>query len=133
MAADPERPDRTEADDPRDVISTGWLVDLVAVSIKGPNRWALRTGAASVLGAVECQLGLFADPVPVHRDVLSWLRCGCRGIVILTQDPFQAGRILRQLTAPECEDTDHKAEIDRLMTMAFPLRSIAVVRRETRQ
>jgi hypothetical protein len=34
VAADPGRPDLIEADDPRDVIWTGCLVDLVAVSIK---------------------------------------------------------------------------------------------------
>ncbi len=128
MAIDPERPDLVEAEDPREAISTGAIVDLVAVGLKAPNRWALRVGAASVLGAIEPQLGLFANPVPVHRDVLAWLRSGCRGIVLLTRDPHEAGRILRSITVPQAEDEHHKAEIDRLLTMPFPLRSAAVVR-----
>src|SRR5215470_3384147 len=63
---DPGLRDLIEADGPREIVSTGSIVDLVAVDIKAPGRWALRTGAAVVLGAIEQQWG-FADPVPIHR------------------------------------------------------------------
>jgi len=127
-ATEPGQPYLIEADDPVWTIAAGPVVDLVAFSPFGPNLWALRTGEAIVLGAIEPQGGLFTEPVPVHRDVLSWLRFGCRGIVLLTQDPHERGHILRQITTPECEDAEHAAEIDHLMTFAFPLRSIATVR-----
>ena len=126
-AVDPKDPDLIETDEPEKVISLGPIVDLIAVGIKAPGRWALRVGAAAVLGAVEHQFGLFTDPVPIRRDPLAWLR-SCRGIVLLTGDSHLAGHILRQLTAPQAEDPEHKTEIDRLLTFAYPLRSVAVVR-----
>jgi hypothetical protein len=128
-AVDPTRLDLIETDEPAKVVSLGPIVDLMAISIKAPGRWALRVGAAAVLGAVEHQFGLFTDPVPIHRDPLSWLR-SCEGIVLLTGDAHLAGHILRQLTAPQAENPEHKAEIDHLMTFAYPLRSIALVRPE---
>ena len=127
MAVDPARLDLIETDEPAEVISRGSIVDLIALSTKAPGRWALRVGAAAVLGVVEHQFELFTDAVPVHRDPLSWLR-SCRGIVLLTSDSHLAGQILRQLAAPQAEDAEHKAEIDRLLTFAYPLRSVAVVR-----
>ena len=129
-SVDPARPHAIEADDCRKAISIGHIIDLMAVNIRAPGKWALRIGAATVLGAVEHQHGLFCEPVPIHRDVLDWLCSGCKGIVFLTPDPYERGRILRQLTAPQAGDLEHKAELDRLMTFAYPLRSIAVVRQQ---
>src|SRR5215469_18982285 len=59
-AVEPGQPYLLEADDPVWTVAAGPIVDLVAFSPFGPNRWALRTGAAIVLGAIEPQLGLFA-------------------------------------------------------------------------
>jgi hypothetical protein len=90
------RPEEIEAVDPLCCVGTGPIVDLVAFHPECRNRFALRTGAAVVLGAVEPQV-LGPDPVSVLADISDWLREGCRGIVLLTSDGHQRGRILRRI------------------------------------
>jgi hypothetical protein len=101
---------------PEDVISQGPILDLIAFSPAAPGRYALRVGAAAVLGAIEPQY-LAPPPVPVHRDVMTWLRNCCRGIMLLTRDPSEAGRILRHCNVVEAEDADHEAELRRLVML----------------
>jgi hypothetical protein len=84
-----------ETVDPLHVISRGPVIDLVAFRPDQPGYWALRLGLATVLGAVQLQ-DADADPVIVHFDVMDWLRAGCSGIVLLTSDPMEVNRILRQ-------------------------------------
>jgi hypothetical protein len=124
---DPAWPELLEALNPRDVISCGPIVDLVACSPAAPRRWALRTGAAITLGAIEHQYW-FPAPVPVHRDVVSWLRAGCKGIVLLTCDPYEASRVLRGVAVIEAEDEAHAAELRRLLYMPAPTTSTVVTR-----
>jgi hypothetical protein len=101
---DPGRPEEIEAADPLDVVSTGPIVDLVAFHPDRRNRFALRTGATVVLGAVEPQ---YCEParVTVWSDVGDWLREGCRGIVLLTADGHQRGRILRRIESIEAQQS----------------------------
>jgi hypothetical protein len=115
-AADPIDPRRTETADPAAVVGTGPIIDLVAFSPAAPSRWALRRGAAMVLGAIEPQY-LDPPPVPIHRDVTDWLRAGCRGLVLLTRDPHEAGCILRECQTIEAEDAGHAAELRRLVLL----------------
>jgi hypothetical protein len=103
-----------EVGDPEDIISRGPILDMIAFAPSRPGCWALRLGEAPVLGVIEPQY-LHPGPVPVHRDVTDWLGAGCRGIVLLTDDQHEAGRILRHCTMLEAEDAAHKAELDRLI------------------
>jgi hypothetical protein len=70
----------------------------------------LRTRFAAVLGAIEPQY-CDAPAVRVFRDVTDWLKNQCQGVVILTDDPFQAGRIIRRVNAIAAEDTRHAEEL----------------------
>ena len=53
-----------------------------------------------MLGAVEPQ---YCEParVKVWSDIGDWLREGCHGIVLLTPDDHQRGRILRRIESIE--------------------------------
>ena len=105
-----------EVGDPEDIISRGPILDMIAFAPSRPRCWALRLGEAPVLGVIEPQY-LRPDPVLIHRDIVTWLRAGCRGIMLLTRDPYEAGRILRQCEIVEVEDSAHKAELDRLINL----------------
>ena len=122
--ADHEDPESLEVPDPLTVVSTGAVIDLLAFHPDYPRRWPFRLGNAAVLGAIEPQ---YLDPGPatVHRDVTDWLRSGCGGIVLLTRDPVETGRILRQGAAIEAEDQVHAAELRRVLVPP-PLRLPAV-------
>ena len=97
---DPARPEEIEAVDPLDVVRTGPIVDLVAFHPARRNRFALRIGNAVALGCVEPQY-LEPDRVPVWADITDWLKSGCNGIVLLTNDTHQRGRILRRIESIE--------------------------------
>jgi hypothetical protein len=92
-----------ETPDPLTTVSVGEVIDLVAFSPRVPRAWALLRGAATVLGAVEPQ---YLDPAPVvlRQDPMAWLRAECDGIVLLTSDPVERRRVLRQIRriAREC-------------------------------
>jgi hypothetical protein len=107
---DPERPEEIEATDPLDVVQTGPFVDLVAFHPGYRNRFARRTGLAPVLGCIPPQY-CDPDPVPVRRDVTDWLRAECDGLVILTHEPHETGRLLRRIAAIEAEDPAHVAAL----------------------
>jgi hypothetical protein len=114
-----------------DIVSHGPILDLIAFSPTKPGRWALRLGEVPVLGAIEPQY-LEPDPVPVHRDVTDWLRAGCRGIMLLTRDPCEAGRILRWCRTVEAEDAAHAAELLRLINLPPYVDTTVSVRRALR-
>jgi hypothetical protein len=124
---DPERLDTIEASNPSSVVSIGPAVDLLAFHPGAPNRWALRYGLATVLGAIAPQY-CRPDPVPVHRDVTDWLRAGCKGIVLLTHDRFGARRVLQQIQSIEAEDERQALELRRILEMPTPVQSQIVVR-----
>jgi hypothetical protein len=113
---DPERLDAIEASDPSSVVSIGPAVDLLAFHPCAPNRWALRYGIATVLGTIAPQY-CNPDPVPVHRDVTSWLRAECAGIMLLTHDPNEARRVLQQIHIIQAEDEQHEAQLRHLIEM----------------
>jgi hypothetical protein len=99
-------PEDIEALDPIGVVSVGQVLDLVAFDPRHPRRFALRSGSGVVLGAIAPQI---ADPQPVRifPDITDWLRNECDGLVILTDDRHQAGRILRCIAKIEPEDDQH--------------------------
>ena len=72
-AVDPRQPEAIEDGDPLGLVADlRRVVDLLAFHPERRERFALRTGAATVLGAVVPQL-LGPDRVPVWSDVGDWL------------------------------------------------------------
>jgi len=126
-AIDPAYPERIETAEPEAVVSRGATVDLIAFAPEAPGRWALRLGEAPVLGAIEPQY-LDPPPVPVHRDVTDWLRAGCGGIMLLTRDPCEAGRILRQCKTVEAQDRMHAAELRHLIERPAYINTVVTMR-----
>lgn len=117
---DPEQSEEIEVSDPLKVISCGRVVDLLGFDPERPRRFVRRTGLAPVLGCVPPQ---YCDPdrVPVWRDVTDWLRAGCVGLVLLTDDPFERGRILRRIGAVLVEDPEHAAQLKAWLELpAYP-------------
>lgn len=62
---------------PASALRVGDIIDLVYWHPDYPSAWAVRTGAAEVLGLIEPQ---YCDPEPteVWRGPLGWLQAGCR-------------------------------------------------------
>jgi hypothetical protein len=114
--ADPHYLEGIEAGDPAVAITTNPIIDLVAFWDRG---WALRRGVATSLGAISRQYD-GAAPVRVYRQVLDWLRGSCCGIVLLTDEPSEAQRALRQCRWIEAEDAAHATELRRLIDWSPP-------------
>jgi hypothetical protein len=124
---DPDNPELIESERPDCIVSHGHVIDLCAVHPRTPQYWALRTGAATVLGAIEPQ-GMFCSPVPVYRTPVAWLRAGCRGIVLLTPNALERARILRQIGVLQAEDERHEGELVRLLSLPTPRHTSVIVR-----
>ena len=64
------------------------LVDLVAVDVDHPDRFWRRRGEALVLGSAYLEIagGLEAEPIPVFKNPLTWLRSAGAGVVVLDWD-----------------------------------------------
>jgi hypothetical protein len=104
---DPGRPELIETEDPFATVQTGPIIDLAATtrSPVAPGPWALRRGLATVAGAIPPQY-MDPEPVRVHRDIAAWLRAGCRGIVLLSDDPDEVQRVLCQIRCIEIDDPE---------------------------
>jgi len=108
-----------EHSNPPAVVLNGDIIDLAVWHPAAPGRWALLTGAARVLGSIEPQL-LLPPPVPISRDILSWMRCRRQGLVLLTRDELEVGHILRTIDTIVAEDATHQAELKRLASQPWP-------------
>ena len=114
-----------EAVDPLRCVRKGPVVDLVGFHPGCRERFALRTGNGVVLGAIEPQY-LEPEPVPVWDDVTDWLRAGCRGIVLLTNDRHQRVRIPRRIESIEAQQPDRvKAWLAPPTPRVFAMRAAA--------
>jgi hypothetical protein len=85
-----------------------------------PRTWAVRTGAADVLGLVEPQ---YCDPEPVEiwRGPLNWFRAGCRGLVLLSREPVDVYRVLSQCGGGiVAEDKVHAKELTAALDHPWP-------------
>jgi hypothetical protein len=109
-----DNPISPEAADPVATVRHGELVDLLAFSPAFPHRWALRTGTATWLGAVEAQY-LGPAPTPIWRSPLHWLGNDCRGLVLLSRDRRDRYRVLTCPDAIVAEDEEHAAELRKLL------------------
>src|SRR6266550_6674203 len=99
-----------EASDPVQAVREGKILDLLAFSPAYPMRWALRTGNATWLGAIEPQF-LMPEPVPIWRNPLAWLRNDCRGLVLLNPVRSEQYRVLTVCDSIVAEDERHAAEL----------------------
>ncbi|MFG1190761.1 hypothetical protein [Xanthobacter flavus] len=103
-------------------------VDLVAFDVAHPTIFGTLEGCGVLLGADQIENPssyLRGKPLLVHRVPLSWLRAGCRGLVVL--DERSAGaRLAGALGNLLAEDLAHARELHRLMGRAFPTSRIRV-------
>lgn len=77
------------------------IVDLVACSL-ATRAMRTRRGIAAVLGHARIDDAVLGNqPLNVYDDALSWLRGGCRGVVVL--DWPAAPLLLREVPALTCE------------------------------
>jgi hypothetical protein len=124
---DPGQPEEIETCDPLGVVKCGQVIDLLAFDPECPRRFVLRTRLAPVLGAIEPQY-CDAPAVRIYRDVTDWLKNQCQGLVLLTDDPFQAGRIIRRINAIAAEDSRHAEELrERWVLPSYPLAFTTVI------
>jgi hypothetical protein len=104
----------------------GGLVDLVAWHPRQPSGWALRTGAAEWLGAIEPQ-HMGPPPVPIRFSVLSWFQYGCSGLVILSTAAAVRYRLLSDcLGGVEAESAEHAAELKRMLAWPWPAPRVSI-------
>ena len=115
-----DNPLSPEAADPIATKSTGEIVDLLAFHPAQPHRWALRTGVAEWLGAIEPQY-LEPEPVQVWRSPLSWLRAGGKGLVLLSHSSTDRYRILSGCRCIIAEDAAHAAELRQVVSQPWPI------------
>lgn len=102
----------------------GDLIDLVAWRPDG--GWALRTGNAAWIGAIEPQY-LDPGPVRVFRSVLGWLQGELDGIALLTDDPLEVYRTLCDCRGGIiAEDQAHAAELRGLLARPWPAPRVIV-------
>jgi hypothetical protein len=120
-----EQPLSPEAADPEFALLEGPIVDLVAFSVRFPDRWATRCGNATWLGCVEAQY-MGPDAVPVWRRPLDWLANDCRGLVLLTRDRRERYRVLTWLDTILAEDEDHAADLRELLAQPWPAPPVLV-------
>jgi hypothetical protein len=98
----------------------GNLVDLVAWHERSPEKWLLRTGAASWMGAIEPQY-LDSKPVRIWRSPLSWLRSGCAGLVPLARERSEIYRLLANCSGGLiAEDREHRDQLTAILQYPRP-------------
>jgi hypothetical protein len=110
---------------PAEMVHFGDIIDLIIWHPRTPNRWELRTGAATVLGVIEPQF-LSPAPVPIWRTPLGWFRAGGTGICILTNAIAEQRHLLLQVHHLVAEDIEHGREIRDLLTRPIWTPTISV-------
>ncbi len=87
----------------------GETIDALAWPVSRPDKFAMLTGRAVLLGEASLGLTRLGEPVPVWRTPLRWLGEAGDGLVIL--DRATAWRRLRPGPALAAEDHDHAREV----------------------
>jgi hypothetical protein len=102
------------------------LVDLMAIPLAAPHRWARRTGLARTLGRIP-----FLEPrspVRVHRWPASWLRGDGSGIAILDRERGGIAAVLRACTGGIIADDEaHARELHEIAAQPIPMPRIRAV------
>jgi len=96
------------------------IIDLVAMPLGAPHRWARRTGLARTLGRIP-----YLEPkkeVRVHRTPAGWLRGDGSGIAVLESERAAMASILNSVTGDLLADDEaHARELDGIV--ARPMRT----------
>ncbi len=118
-----EHADTPESASPAQAVRFGQLIDLVAWHPAAPERYALRTGAAEWLGAIEPQY-LDPEPVVIHRGVLSWLQARATGLVLLGQEPMSRWRVLSACASLQAQGEKHAKELRKALRLPGPVPTV---------
>lgn len=106
------------------------VTDLVAFNVADPTIFGTLEGCGVMLAPdqIDNPTSFFGGrPLPVHRTPLSWLRAGCRGVVVL--DERRAGaRLAGALGNLAGEDEEHARQIARMTAGMFSPRRIVFPR-----
>lgn len=114
---------------PASALRVGDIVDLVYFHPQYPRTWAVRTGAAEVLGLILPQY-CAPEPIEIHRAPLGWLQSGCRGLVLLSRNLADAYRVLSACTGGiVAEDEAHADELRNALERPWPHPPITVRKR----
>jgi hypothetical protein len=96
------------------------IIDIVAMPLAAPMRWARRTGLARTLGRIP-----YLEPkkeVRVHRTPAGWLRGDGSGIAVLESERAAMASILNSVTGDLLADDEaHARELDGIV--ARPMRT----------
>lgn len=101
------------------------IIDLVAMPLGAPHRWARRTGLARTLGRIP-----FLEPkaqVRVHRTPAGWLQGDGSGIAILEAKCGAVASILHACTGDiVADDAGHARELHATASRVLPIPRIRV-------
>jgi hypothetical protein len=118
-------PHGPEHANPELFLRVGDIVDLVAWDPEQPDRWVLRTGAATCLGCIGPQL-LDPDPVCIWRTPLRWLQSGGSGLCPLMCDLGEIQRLLLGVRHLIAEDVEHGRQLRDLLSRPLWMPTISV-------
>jgi len=96
----------------------GHAADIVAWRTGSEPFVASWLGQVGLLGEEHldgCRMG---EPLTVHSDVMSWLRCGRQGVAVV--DPVRAGPLLRQAGEMVVESHRERNRLNAVMRVDLP-------------
>lgn len=95
------------------------IVDLVAIPLHAPHRWARRTGLARVLGRIP-----YMQPraeVRIYRSPASWLKGDGSGIALLERERGGIASILQSCTGGIlADDAEHAHDLAAIASRPMP-------------
>jgi hypothetical protein len=106
------------------------IIDIVAMPLAAPMRWARRTGLARTLGRIP-----YLEPkkeVRVHRTPAGWLRGDGSGVVILERERAAMAAILNSMSGGiAADDPAHARELFEIVSrpMRIPRITVATMAR----
>lgn len=96
----------------------GHAADIVAWRT-GPEPFvASWLGQVGLLGEEQIHGSRMGEPLTVHPDVMSWLRCGRDGVVVV--DPVRAGPLLRDAGTMQVNSYAERRRLNDMMRMELP-------------
>ncbi len=110
-----------EHPDPIGLVLFGDIIDLLCWHPGRPDRWALRLGSATALGAYPPQL-LQPPRVRVHATPLGWFRSGATGLCLLTRRHREIQSILLSLQHIVADDPAHRRHLCEICRLPSLLR-----------
>jgi len=96
----------------------GEPADLVAWRAEPSGFLALWLGQVGLLGEENLDGARFGEPLTVHPDPMSWLRCGREGVVVV--DAIRAGPLLRQTGEMVVDSHRERNRLNAIMRVDLP-------------